>query len=195
MAFECEAKIRVADFTPLRERLSRLGADDHGTRLERNYVLDNAKRALKRRGVLLRIRNTGGPGALLTVKNPVEGGEFKTREEIETRADDTDSLLRQFRALGYRVDWIYEKVRQSWRWGKCEIVLDQCPEIGLFVEIEGNPDDIRAAAAELGLNADDHIADNYLGLWAKYLKSRGEKRRDMIFTEEEKAGFVLSCPQ
>lgn len=185
MALETEAKMRVRDLDALRSKLARLGAANEGDCLERNWVLDNPSNSLYGDGILLRVRNMGGTGGLLTVKRKIEDGEFKTREEVETMVDSTDELLRQFEILGLRPTWIYEKMRQTWLWHDCILALDECPEMGSFVEIEGTPAAIRAACADLGLDPADHIDDSYLGLWIRYLESRGEPCRDMLFSTEE----------
>ena len=184
MAREVEAKIKIDNFDALRARLDKLGASYEGECLERNWIFDTHKELLRKRGVLLRVRNTGGAEAEFTVKRKIDGGEFKTREEIESMVDSTDDLLRQMEMLGYHIIWIYEKFRQTWIWRDCMITLDECPEMGCFVEIEGTPDRIRGAAAELGLDTRDHIDDNYIGLWLKYLEARGEKPRNMVFSQD-----------
>lgn len=181
MHLECEAKIRVEDLEAVRNRLRELEAVDGGECLERNWVLDDARESLRRRTVLLRVRNVGGDTAVMTIKTPADKGEFKSRHEIETTVDSTDRLLLQLEALGFHVTWIYEKRRHSWQWGGCVIDLDECPELGCFVEIEGAPKRIREAARALGLDPKAHIDDNYRGLWMKYLKERGQAPRDMVF--------------
>lgn len=180
MPKEIEAKLRVADLDRVRQTLVRLGAEDRGECLERNWILDDAAGSLYARGVLLRVRREGEDG-VLTVKLPAEAGEFKVREEIETSVGSPEVLLRQLEAVGFRTAWIYEKIRHTWLWRGCAVLLDRCPEIGDFVEIEGSPEAIRAVAADLGLDPGAHIGDNYLGLWIRHLESRGEGKRDMIF--------------
>lgn len=93
--------------------------------------------------------------------------------------------LAQFRAMGYDVVWIYEKYRQTWQWRDCVLMLDQCPEIGLFIEIEGTPKMIRKAAGKLGLDPDSHINDSYRKLWKKHLAFLGQVTRHMLFQKDE----------
>ena len=181
MATETEAKIKVSDLGVVAARLHVLGATDEGAVFERNWVLDRPDGEIMKAGALLRVRNTGGPGGVLTVKHRTAGGEFKTREEVETRVDSCELLLRQLETLGFRVGWIYEKRRATWLWRDCVVTLDECPEMGGFVEIEGEAEAIRRAAADIGLDPDSHIDDNYLGVWMKYLAARGEAPRDMVF--------------
>lgn len=185
MAKECEAKLKVSDLGSIRKRLESLGAANEGGGLERNWVLDRPDGSLRDNSVLLRVRNLGSIDGVLTVKRPVKGGgEFKTREEIECMVDSTDDMLRQLKAIGFRVAWIYEKRRQNWLWRDCVLSLDECPEMGTFIEIEGTPDKIREVAKELGLDVKNHIEDNYLGLWQKHLDSLGQARRDMVFSAD-----------
>lgn len=181
MAIECEAKIKVGDMEPIRARLRHFGAVDEGEALERNWVLDRPDNGLYAKGILLRVRNTGEVGGVLTVKHHVDGGEFKSREEVESMVDSTEDLLRQLEIVGFRVKWIYEKKRWTWLWRDCVIALDVCPEIGDFIEIEGEPERIREVAAALGLDAADHIDANYLSIWQDYLKERGDEPRHMVF--------------
>ncbi len=182
MARETEAKIPVPDLPAIHARLLALGAEDRGEVFERNRVLDDADGSLARRGMLLRVRTHGAEkGGLLTVKHVAGGGAFKTREEIETVADDAETLLRQLAVLGYRVAGIYEKRRRTLLRRGCVVSLDECPELGAFVEIEGDEAGIRAVCGEIGLNPLDHLGDSYLALWRNHLAARGEPPRDMTF--------------
>lgn len=184
MGKEIEAKIQVSDLEALRSRLLQLGAVDEGCALERNWVLDNDIDSLRGSGVLLRVRSHGDVGGILTVKRRMEGGAFKTREEVECMVDSTDDLLRQLEMIGFSIRWIYEKRRQTLVWHDCVLALDELPEIGSFIEIEGSPESIREVIAQLGLSPDEHLDDNYLGLWQKHLKARGESPRHMIFAQD-----------
>ncbi len=184
MSIENEAKIQVAELPLLRERLEALGAEHLGGEFERNWVFDLPGGVLHRAGILLRVRNTGGAGCLITVKGPEEAGEFKRREEVECGADSTEAVLRQFELLGYEKVWLYEKRRDNWRWRGCALALDECPELGNFLEIEGEAGAIKLVAADLRVDVGGHLRDSYFGLWRKYLLARGEEGlRDMKFPE------------
>jgi predicted adenylyl cyclase CyaB len=187
MATECEAKLRVDDLAPIRARLEQLGGGDKGDAFERNWVLDRPDNSLLHDGTLLRVRNTGGAGGILTVKRKSRGGEFKTREEVESTVDSTETLVRQLEMIGFRVAWIYEKFRATWLWQDCVVSLDECPEMGCFVEIEGAPENIRKTAADLGLDPEQHLAESYPELWRNRLREKGEKPRHMIFSQDDPA--------
>lgn len=188
MARETEAKLPVADLSAIHARLLALGARDAGQAFERNRVFDDAGGTLEARGILLRIRTHGAErGGILTVKHLVRGGAFKTREEIESAVDSADTLIQQFAILGYHVAWIYEKRRRTLLWRDCVFALDECPEIGFFVEVEGAGHNIRAACEAAGLDPESHLADSYLALWKKHLAALGDAPRDMIFARDEHA--------
>ena len=53
-------------------------------------------------------------------------------------------------ALGFRPALVYEKRRQTWLLGNTEIVIDVLP-FGLFMEIEGAVNQIKAVERKLGL--------------------------------------------
>ncbi|MDR1520528.1 MAG: class IV adenylate cyclase [Planctomycetota bacterium] len=181
MPLEIETKFKIADPAAIRRRLLALGAERIGGGLERNWVLDDAGGGLRRRRHLLRVRDGGAGGGLLTVKGPEMGGEFKTREEVNSRIGSIPDFLRQMEMLGFKPAWIYEKRRESWRWRGCAVELDECPEIGCFVEIEGGPDLIKAVAADLGLDPDSRLNDNYFDIWLRHLAASRQPGRDMVF--------------
>jgi adenylate cyclase class 2 len=69
----------------------------------------------------------------------------------------------------------YQKYREVYRWKAVEIVVDETP-IGTFLEIEGEIEAVHAAAAALGYDASQYVADSYVAL---YLAAGGQG--DMIF--------------
>jgi adenylate cyclase class 2 len=162
---ENEIKLRVAGVEPARAALQRLGATCVRPRcLEDNLLLDDARGSLGAAGSLLRLRRTPGR-AVLTFKGPraVAAG-VKSREELEVVLDDPDAAQAIFERLGFRGVFRYQKYRETYRWQDVEIVLDETP-IGTFLEIEGAPEGIHAAAAALGRRPEEFITDSYAGLY------------------------------
>ena len=54
-------------------------------------------------------------------------------------------------ALGFTRLLVYEKRRHTWPLGPTEVVIDELP-FGLFMEIEGEEDEITAAEQTLGIH-------------------------------------------
>jgi adenylate cyclase class 2 len=150
---------------------------------EENWLLDSPDGALTSSGCVLRVRRDAD-GWLLTFKGPGrrEGGH-KVREEIETRAEDGETLLRILRAAGLEVVWRYEKRRTAWRVGGVSVFLDETPA-GDFLEIEGQEGETEEAARRLGYDPAGFLAETYADLHRRRCEERGVPFGDMLFREE-----------
>ena len=174
MKTETEVKIQVDQnrFEACRQRLRRDPAWLCRSRTkEVNLVMDFPDRLLAARGCLLRIRQWG-PETTLTYKgrsldNPV----FKQRPELETQLGDSETAEKILLALGLRRSFIYEKLREKYRFPvdneQLEISLDETP-FGLFVEIEGAQSAIGNAVKELGLTLADSVTKSYVDLYREH---------------------------
>jgi len=188
MGIEIEAKFKVDTHDALRERLRQAGALFVGRYLETNQLFDRPDRSLTAAGCGLRVRavqtleGRAGPH-LLTYKGPRELADLKVRPEIDVRIDDPDRAAELLRALGYRAILVFEKRRESWHLADAAIELDEVPEIGRFVEIEG-PDEgaVRSARSALGLADETPVADTYVSLLIA--RTRGETPARFLFHKD-----------
>jgi len=153
-----------------------------GRRLQEDCLLDTANDDLHRRRSALRVRQDGGR-CILTFKGPVQPGEVKVREEIETIAGDGVLLLRILGELGYHVWFRYEKYREEFTLDDCIIAIDETP-VGVFVEIEGGDRGIAAAAQLLGRGPGDYVLESYRGLFVRHCEQHGLPPTDMLFDED-----------
>lgn len=180
MALEIEIKLRVADHGSIRSTLRRLEARRVGSRLETNTFLDTPDDRLLKAGAGLRVRRhqdleTGEVSAVITHKGPKLPGPLKVREEAEVDIGSYEDGLRLLEGLGYRVKLSFEKRREIWDLGNCEVVLDEMPEnLGIFVEIEG-PDEasVREIQGSMGLMDAVVEPSGYAVLVAKHLGATG----------------------
>lgn len=171
MPLEIEVKLRTeaGEVGALRVLLREIGAECHGARSERNLVFDTRDRQLVREDKLLRLRTTDrGRDGILTYKGPARSGRYKQREEIEqTVAEGDDGALAiepLLAALGYEVECLYEKRREVWACPGCEVVLDELPTIGWFVEVEAQSEErVREVVDLLGLTGREDCR-NYLAI-------------------------------
>jgi predicted adenylyl cyclase CyaB len=141
MAREIELKFRVDDPGEMRERLVAAGARFASLAFEVNRIFDTRKRKLRAKACGLRVRtSTFGderpPEARLTFKGPRGPGEFKSREELEVVTTDAQTLIKILARLGYHEVIHYEKRRETWTLDDCEVVLDELPRMGWWLEIE-----------------------------------------------------------
>jgi len=122
-----------------------------------------------------------------TCQPPEPPRRHKVREELELEVADAGTLTRIFEGLGMKGWFRYEKYRTTFRppaslrWSKGLLIeLDETP-IGVFLELEGPPEAIDRAAAELGFAKRDYIVENYLSLYVQACRAAGEEPRDMLF--------------
>lgn len=94
----------------------------------------------------------------------MQPGPLKVRQELETAAHSSATLLAILAALGYAPIFRHEKYREEYRADGAVIAIDETP-IGTFVEIEGEAAAIERLAARLGFAASDYITESYRALF------------------------------
>lgn len=183
MPTEIEAKFRLEDVVAFRARLEQAGTPVGPPVLETNRIFDTPDGRLRAAGCGLRVREVrslaGDSGqidsrpALLTFKGPVEAGQFKVREELETPVHDAAALIAILGRLGFREVVLFEKRRETWRVPPCTVLVDELPRLGWFAEIEG-PDETAVAQVRtrLGLAAAPLVRETYVALAG----SHGDRR-------------------
>ncbi|HEX4054568.1 MAG TPA: class IV adenylate cyclase [Tepidisphaeraceae bacterium] len=186
MGTEIEAKIKVPDLRGVRKKLEASGATRIGKVLESNSFYDTAARSLQSADTGLRIRvavdESGQSKCTVTMKGPLQRGQFKTREETEFSADDPGAVRTIFENLGYHLTLSFQKHRESWKLGGCEVELDELPYLGAYVEIEGPGEKtVDAVRHSLGLENLPLIATGYISLLARYLEEHQIKDRQIRF--------------
>lgn len=179
MAYEIEAKLRVAAHEPIRARLRSLGGALRGDTIETDTLFDHSDGSLREAGVALRVRSIAavdGPacGGALTVKGPVIPGAVKKREEIEFPVEDAKAAGRMLGLLQFVPVLTYQKRRETWTYRDCVVCLDEPPFLGLFVEIEGPSEEaVQKAQRELGLASEPHVRPSYAAMLSEYCERNG----------------------
>jgi adenylate cyclase, class 2 len=183
VAIEIEAKVRVRDPASMRQRLTGLVGRAESRVVERNIFLDTGDEQLCRSGRGLRIRTMHDAGdgrlvaAVLTYKGPRLQGALKRREEIELPIADVSSMQSLLGRLGYEPRLEFEKFRETWRLDECEVVLDELPHLGHFLEVEGpSQEAVFETLARLDLRDEPLIVESYAHLVAEYLQRHPEAR-------------------
>jgi adenylate cyclase, class 2 len=186
MGKEIEAKMEVFDLDAIRRLLWQARAERVKAELETNTFFDTKDESLLKSDTGLRIRvatdEAGAQRCVVTLKGPHEKGPFKKREEIEFTADDPEAARAVFEHLGFRVALSFQKRRETWNLGSCEVVLDELPHLGTFVEIEGESEgEIEEVRELLHLDGAPAIQTGYAEMIARYLRDRGIEDRSVIF--------------
>ncbi|WP_306590570.1 class IV adenylate cyclase [Geothrix sp. 21YS21S-4] len=150
---ETELKLRIPATGPFRPLLEALGFRETTPAQPELSILWDRAGELRAAGSALRTRNYAGR-TRLTWKGPkVADPVLKIRPEQETGIEDGAALEAILRALGYAPVMRLEKVRAVWEREDVEACLDETP-FGCYLELEGDPQPIRAAMESLGLAYD-----------------------------------------
>ncbi len=184
---ETEIKLRAPNPESAAELLTTHGFDIVRPRVhERNTVFDTPAGELRGSGRLLRVREAGGTFHL-TFKAPATTGKHKMREELEIEVSDARTLQDIIQRLGFRRTFVYEKFRTEFEDGTGgTAVLDETP-IGTFLELEGEPRWIDAAAQRLGFAEGDYLTASYGRLYQQWCTERELTPGDMVWPEPSSA--------
>lgn len=169
MKKEIEVKFFVNDLGTVRKRLKKLAAKFEWRGSEHDIFLDTAKLALKRRGDILRIRQS--KENRVTFKRNVRAHKkFKIADEHELDIGNAKELQTIFEHLGFNQHFEYKKKREYWEYENACVTLDKLP-FGCFVEVEASQKKIKNIAVKLGLDFDKSTTKGYRRLVEEYRKN------------------------
>jgi adenylate cyclase class 2 len=187
MPVEIEAKMKVPDFAPIRDRLRAVGAAPTGSVMESNTFFDTDDRRLLTKDQGLRLRSTRNPAtsaetSTITFKGARQQGPLKSREERELNVENAKDAMALLELLGYFRVLTFQKRRESWTLGDCEVELDELPYLGLFVEIEGPSEkSVMKIREQLQLGTRSIIKESYIALLLTHLQEGGISDRVVMF--------------
>jgi adenylate cyclase class 2 len=193
--YEVEIKLRVPDAAAGRRLLRKAGFRVSRRRsLESNVLFDFRDGKLRKRGLLVRLRQYGGEN-VITFKGPAglsrgtrRGSVHRSRPEYETSVGDPAAIVKIWSELGVKPQFRYEKYRTLFQCASDKggiAMLDETP-IGCFLELEGKASWIDRAALLLGFSPADYIHQSYVALFAEECRNKGTKFGDMVFGERRK---------
>ena len=174
MPLEIEIKFVLDDPAAMRQRLLDAAAEPAGMVLEHNTYFDTPDRQLRREDRVLRIRISESPDGhrriILTSKGPRRAGELKIRPEAEAVLENFDEGVAVLASLGFEPTLHFQKRRETFRLAPAEVVIDELPELGFYLEIEA-PDEsgVRQVRSALGLAETPAVAHTYTALIARHL--------------------------
>jgi len=185
MSIEIEKKYRLTE--DQRERISadlaELNAEFIGEDFEENTLYGGG--ILDEQAAVLRVRKIEGK-TILTYKRRIQNdSDIKHQIEFETAVENAEELENIIESLGFQKTLVYEKRRNTWKFRRTEIVLDELP-FGLFMEIEGEM--MAITEAEMFLGAEDFSVEHetYPHLTMKFGKRNGNLIEARFTNSEEK---------
>ncbi len=184
VGIETEIKFAVDEQARLEARLLELGFRLETRRsFESNVLYDTADRSLRARRELVRIREYAGR-TIVTHKRVPPGGvgedRHKHRVETETEVADGAAIEGILRAAGLEAVFRYEKWRTEYGDGRGHCVVDETP-IGVYAELEGEPEWIDSVAAALGVAQEARTTQSYGRLFEAWRERVGAAATDLTF--------------
>ena len=162
---ELELKARIEDPDALRNALVGAGAElvYRGAMTDRRF---DRRGRLERRDEVVRLRvyhpaDRSPEWGVLGWKGPAHRkGEYRAREEWESRVEDPKATLVVLRRLGYKVVRRIDRVVEQYRLGDATLRLEWYPAMDVLLEVEGAPDEIERAIAATGLPRDAFLPES-----------------------------------
>ncbi|MBN1230822.1 MAG: class IV adenylate cyclase [Anaerolineales bacterium] len=160
---------------------------------EHNLRFDTPEKKLSAAYEVLRLREDRE--VRLTFKGACQTEDgVAVRQEIEFQVSDAKAARLFLENLGYEVIFVYEKYRTTYEFMGGEVVVDEIPMGGVFVEIEGNsPQVVRQIADALNLVWERRVPHNYQMIFEGIKQAYGLEIRDLVF--ENFTGLKIDYPR
>lgn len=145
---------------------------------EKTIRFDTKDMFLEKHNKFIRVRS--GYKNSITFKKKIVTSYFKEREETEFEIEDIEKMTKILNELGFDNNLIMEKYRQKWIVGDLEIVIDELP-FGIFIEIEGEKEDITKMIEKLDLKSSESSNLTYWDIWDKLRSKDSRLSKSIIF--------------
>jgi len=155
MNIEFERKFKTTNKDTLKSKLLSIGAESKGIKFSEDTYFKVPQKVESTKYLRIRIKNNESDGTLAyhEVVNDFETKEWET--DIDNAIITKDIIEK----LGFHLDVIVNKTRETLIYGKCEIVLDSVKNLGDFVEIEApSKEAFDEIATKLNLDDKDVIS-------------------------------------
>jgi adenylate cyclase class 2 len=181
---EIEVKFYLEDIESMRRNILEVGIASKSRVFETNIRYEDNHNTLIQKKSLLRLRQDKKTTLTLKSRPTMQSTDFKVFNELEVEVDDMAKMGQILKALGFHPEQKYEKWRETFILDRTGLFLDRMP-YGDFLEIEGQPQDIKHWASRLGLDWHRRILLNYFEIFEIIRKKLNLKIRDLTFKNFE----------
>lgn len=179
---ELELKARVENPDAVRKAILAAGAElvYRGAMMDRRF---DRRGRLERRDEVVRLRvyhpaDKSPEWGVLGWKGPVQRrGEYRLREEWESRVDDPKAVLVTLRHMGYKISVRIDRAVEQYRLGEATLRLEWYPAMDVLLEVEGQPEAIERAVAATGLLREAFLPESLPYFTAAYEERTGRVAR------------------
>lgn len=178
-----EVELKGIAYSEAEAAAARAGLESAGATLtyegrleDRRY--DTPDRALALRDHVLRLRVYRGETIVtsLDFKGPTGYAEgFKVRDEFTVGAADPVALAQILEALGYVITREIDREITQFSYAGATVRFERYPRMDVLIEVEGEPDAIEKAIAELGLPRERYTAKRLPDFVLAYESRTGQR--------------------
>jgi adenylate cyclase class 2 len=136
---EIEAKARIENIGEMKQRILASGGKHISTEAQHDTYFVHPSRDFAQTDEALRIRMVESEH-FLTYKGPKLDRLTKTREEIEIKIDDAESMAKALKKLGFKEVATVSKTRGNYQLDDYYVAVDDVEGLGHFIEIEKHAD-------------------------------------------------------
>lgn len=152
---EVEVKAKIDNIDEVRERIKVNGGKLIFKNLIRDFSFDYKNEELRKKDCVLRVRVFENGEGIITFKGPRKTDKrYKIREELEVHISNGLNAVKIFERLGFKQVFRIDRIREIYEFQEegVRIMLDVFPEMGAFMEIEGNKRGIEKIVQKLRMN-------------------------------------------
>lgn len=196
IGIEFEAKFYPVDKEKFRKKLQGIGSElANPERKMRRTVVDSVKnKALKCDYV--RVRDEGDVIRMSAKIHARPDGEVSDQMELDIVVNDYEKTVEMFRLMGFSIDRYQETLRETWKYGDAEIVIDTWPGLKPYCEIEAKSEkEVKEIAEKLNLNWETKMITGVAHVYSKVYGIEVDKVIEMLsFITFEKHPFKTLTP-
>jgi adenylate cyclase class 2 len=152
---------------------------------QKTVMFDNEQRLMKKTNGRIRLRQDGEI-TILSYKLPLSSNTVKKEIQWETKIDSWQVGKELLKAMGFKETTSYEKYRTSFEYKGSKIEIDEYP-FANFIEIEGEEENIKKIALDLGFNLKKAITKPCDTLFNEWRAKKGlPPTNKMLFANYDK---------
>lgn len=189
---EIEAKFYPVSPETLRGRLRELGAMCEQTETSMRRVIYGKESNPNINGTYLRVRDEGNVVRISLKVTASPGGNISDQREVDIETHDFERAKMLLDAIGCVATKYQENMRETWRLGASEVVIDTWPGLQPYAEIESPSEaELRASTDALNLPWEEKFIGSTDDLYAReYGISKEEALRLLNMCTFEKNPFA-----
>lgn len=178
MNTEFEAKFYPVNKDKIREKLKSIGAKlVHPETLMPLVQFTNWANGFKDIHYL-RVRDEFGKIKFAAKRHARNDDGINLQKELEVEVSNFQTIIDILESAGLQGDYYQEKYREVWELDEAEIVIDTCPELQPYIEIEADSEQsVKNIAKKLGLSWEDAIFTSTIEI---YMKEYNMSKEDVI---------------